>query len=113
MTNKGIKFKLGMLQELVNELKAARDSYKEKVDDLDVEVIKYKVDLKEWQSKEKISSEAAIDLAASNAKYRAIWKEHELKATDFRNDLFELRKKFEVLKSGNDRLMEENDVYKK
>ena len=79
-------------------LTAARDEFKEKSEELDLSYQKCKIDLKEYIHKETLASDINAEFQESNAKFRALWTEHEQSATDFRGELAELKKKLEVMK---------------
>lgn len=92
----------------VFSLTAARDEYKERSEELEIQLQKCRIDLKEYTHKEHLASDINSELQVSNSKFRALWAEHEEKATDFRAEVSDLKKKLEVMKQGNDRLSEEN-----
>jgi hypothetical protein len=54
--------------------------------------------LKEYTHKEHLASDINSELQVSNSKFRALWAEHEEKATDFRAEVSDLKKKLEVMK---------------
>ena len=54
--------------------------------------------MKEYVHKEKLASDINAEYQESNAKFRALWTEHEDSATDFRTEVAELKKKLEVMK---------------